>query len=135
MGYLEGNATKYVSRWRKKGGVADLEKALHYIDKLLESNLRSESECWYTQEWLSKEVQRFCEINNLDGIENTIILMLADWDYDQSDRVEQLEAAKSWIHVLINEPPEIEKAMAELADPKPVPLTEENHHAERATKD
>jgi hypothetical protein len=36
MGYLEGNVVKYVSRWRKKGGVADLEKAKHYIDLLIE---------------------------------------------------------------------------------------------------
>jgi hypothetical protein len=36
MGYFEGNVVKYVSRWRKKGGVADLEKAKHYIDLLIE---------------------------------------------------------------------------------------------------
>lgn len=34
--YLEGNVIKYVSRWRSKGGVADLEKARHYIDLLIE---------------------------------------------------------------------------------------------------
>ena len=34
--YLEGNVIKYVSRWRSKGGVADLEKAKHYIDLLIE---------------------------------------------------------------------------------------------------
>jgi len=37
MGYLEGCATKYVSRWRKKNGVQDLEKAAHYIQKIIES--------------------------------------------------------------------------------------------------
>lgn len=36
IGYLEGNATKYISRWRKKGGVQDLEKALHYVEKIIE---------------------------------------------------------------------------------------------------
>lgn len=36
LGYFEGNVVKYVSRWRKKGGVADLEKAKHYIDLLIE---------------------------------------------------------------------------------------------------
>jgi hypothetical protein len=36
LGYFEGNVIKYVSRWRKKGGVADLEKAKHYIDLLIE---------------------------------------------------------------------------------------------------
>ena len=34
--YLEGNVIKYVSRWRGKGGIADLEKAKHYIDLLIE---------------------------------------------------------------------------------------------------
>ena len=36
MGYLEGNVVKYVSRWRKKNGIADLEKAKHYIELLIE---------------------------------------------------------------------------------------------------
>lgn len=35
MGYLPGNATKYVSRWRKKNGIADLEKAMTYIEKMI----------------------------------------------------------------------------------------------------
>lgn len=36
LGYLEGNAVKYLSRWREKNGVADLKKAIHYIEKLIE---------------------------------------------------------------------------------------------------
>ena len=36
LGYLEGCATKYVARWRKKDGLKDLQKALHYLDKLIE---------------------------------------------------------------------------------------------------
>jgi hypothetical protein len=36
LGYLEGNATKYLTRWRKKNGIQDLEKSLHYIRKLAE---------------------------------------------------------------------------------------------------
>lgn len=34
--YLEGNVIKYLTRWRKKNGIADLEKARHYIDLLIE---------------------------------------------------------------------------------------------------
>lgn len=34
--YLEGNVIKYVSRWRNKNGLADLEKAKHYIELLIE---------------------------------------------------------------------------------------------------
>lgn len=36
LGYFEGNIVKYVSRWRDKGGVQDLLKAQHYLDKLIE---------------------------------------------------------------------------------------------------
>jgi hypothetical protein len=34
--YCEANAIKYLCRWRKKGGIADLEKAKHYIELLIE---------------------------------------------------------------------------------------------------
>jgi hypothetical protein len=37
LGYLDGNAVKYLSRWRLKGGIEDLKKARHYIDKLIET--------------------------------------------------------------------------------------------------
>jgi hypothetical protein len=36
LGYLEGNVVKYVSRWKDKGGVQDLKKAQHYLQKLIE---------------------------------------------------------------------------------------------------
>ena len=36
IGYFEGNVIKYVSRWRSKGGIADLEKAKHYIEMLID---------------------------------------------------------------------------------------------------
>jgi hypothetical protein len=41
LGYFEGNVIKYVSRWRKKNGVADLEKAKHYIELLIELEARN----------------------------------------------------------------------------------------------
>lgn len=37
IGYCEGTAIKYLSRWKKKGGVQDLEKAKHFIDLLIDS--------------------------------------------------------------------------------------------------
>lgn len=38
-GYLIGCATKYLTRWRDKNGVQDLQKSLHYIEKLQELRL------------------------------------------------------------------------------------------------
>lgn len=36
IGFLEGNVIKYVSRWRNKNGIKDLEKAIHYIQLLID---------------------------------------------------------------------------------------------------
>ena len=36
LGFMEGNIVKYLTRWRKKGGIQDLEKVRHYLAKLLE---------------------------------------------------------------------------------------------------
>ena len=36
IGYMEGNVIKYVVRHKDKGGIADLEKAMHYLQMLIE---------------------------------------------------------------------------------------------------
>lgn len=36
IGWLEGNAIKYISRYKQKGGRKDIEKAIHYLQLLLE---------------------------------------------------------------------------------------------------
>ncbi len=36
IGYFEGNVVKYITRWRDKGGIKDLEKAKHYIELLIQ---------------------------------------------------------------------------------------------------
>jgi Protein of unknwon function (DUF3310) len=35
LDFYEGNAVKYVIRWRRKGGVADLRKAREYIEQAI----------------------------------------------------------------------------------------------------
>jgi len=37
IGFAEGCAIKYLSRWKVKNGVEDLRKARHFIDLLIES--------------------------------------------------------------------------------------------------
>ena len=36
--YLESTAIKYLCRWRDKGGLQDLDKAIHFIELLKEFN-------------------------------------------------------------------------------------------------
>ena len=36
LGFCAGNVVKYVTRYKDKGGIADLEKAKHYIELLIQ---------------------------------------------------------------------------------------------------
>ena len=40
MGFLRGNAIKYLARCDQKGGMEDLRKAQHYVTKLIEVSER-----------------------------------------------------------------------------------------------
>lgn len=37
IGFCEGSAIKYLTRWKDKGGVEDLYKARHFIDILIDA--------------------------------------------------------------------------------------------------
>ena len=43
LGWYEGNIVKYVTRYRQKGGKADLQKVIHYAELILEE-LEGEAE-------------------------------------------------------------------------------------------
>ncbi len=36
LGFIAGNVVKYITRYEKKNGLEDLNKARHYIDLLIE---------------------------------------------------------------------------------------------------
>lgn len=38
LGWAEGNAIAYITRWKDKGGIQDLEKAIHTLQLLIEEN-------------------------------------------------------------------------------------------------
>jgi hypothetical protein len=40
IGFLDGNAIKYLTRWKDKNGIEDLKKARHYVDKLIEEEMK-----------------------------------------------------------------------------------------------
>lgn len=42
--FLEGNAIKYITRWRQKGGLKDIKKAIHCLDKLVEAEEMKQKE-------------------------------------------------------------------------------------------
>lgn len=34
LGFCEGSAIKYITRWRDKGGIQDIDKAIHFLQIL-----------------------------------------------------------------------------------------------------
>ncbi len=45
--FAEGNIVKYATRWRDKGGIADLEKIIHYAEMLIDHEVEEKrlTEC------------------------------------------------------------------------------------------
>lgn len=123
LGYLEGNITKYICRWRKKDGIRDLQKAAHYTNKLLHSwqlvdSFRAAALFAPHKYHADEETAKFAAANGLTAGEARVCELLATWV-----TVEDLQRVRDLIEALIEE-----------ATPaaRPVPLSDSNKHAERA---
>jgi archaellum component FlaC len=75
LGYMEGQITRYITRWKNKNGIEDLEKALHYVDKLYESLTNGSYTVPVRQKLL--EFTRFATSNRLGSVEARIIAAVA----------------------------------------------------------
>src|SRR5881394_2283628 len=113
--YLEGQATKYIARARHKLGLEDLRKGLSFIDKMLKC-YPSERALPVAHTLLLEATQRFAKENKLTNLEYHACLNIAGWQ-----NAVVLQAVRTLVVRLINE-----------TEAKPVSLTEENHHTERA---
>jgi len=80
LGYLEGYASKYMLRWRKKGTpVQDLEKSIHCVTKLKElfDEGRRTNKAPYIDE---KDIDLFCGANGINQDEDSQAMkMLFNW--------------------------------------------------------
>lgn len=81
LGYMEGQITRYVIRWYKKDGIQDLQKALHYVDKLLEMHRYSgrTNPRWQRWEDLVSPTERLFEQTQTPPTERSIIRYVRDW--------------------------------------------------------
>ena len=96
LGYLEGNATKYLARWRKKNGRQDLEKALSYIQKLLD--IPGLTPARERLGYSPLKLQRFLRASGLDGTyEGDLITRLDSWRVE-----EDLSQVVTYLKELIN---------------------------------
>lgn len=97
IAYHIGCATKYVSRWKKKGTpILDLEKAVHFVDKAKELWIAGRrGETVYVP---TDVIERFVIANDLEMQERVVLLNL--W---RCDSLSCLERAKFAIEALIRE--------------------------------
>lgn len=83
--YMEGQITRYISRWRKKNGVQDIQKALHYADKLLEMQASGAVESFNDQrtdaeaDMAQAALIRFATSAGLNPREQEIMHLCATW--------------------------------------------------------
>jgi hypothetical protein len=59
-GYFVGCITKYVERYHLKNGIQDLEKAQHFLDKLIELEKKADEEADFFTQQAAKHAMRQC---------------------------------------------------------------------------
>mgnify|MGYP003630731335 CR=1 FL=1 len=86
IGYLEGAFTKYLIRWRDKDGIKDLNKARHFLIKLIEKaeggyTNKSHMMSSYAIEvsHASASTHIFLESHNLDVNQKMLCIFAAQW--------------------------------------------------------
>lgn len=73
--YLIACATKYISRWRNKNGIQDLEKSVHYLVKAEENSLLLHE---YTEDDQSL-IERFCTQLKIEDAEILVLVLSGDY--------------------------------------------------------
>ncbi len=82
LGGLEMCIIKYICRWRGKGnGIVDLQKALHYIDKLADLNLNRHR----VPKGVASisDLMCFCDIQELSPAEAHVVSLISRWSSHQ----------------------------------------------------
>lgn len=79
LGYLDGCATKYISRWWKKNGIQDLLKARTYILKMITNFDAVYALSIEPPHNIDKLNANFQKANQLPDLEYEICCILSDW--------------------------------------------------------
>lgn len=80
IGYLEGCCTKYLIRWRDKNGLQDLQKAEHFLEKLIEmvdvgALVKNEARI------IPKILKKFYEETNIPYPESLVVDTVFRWKH------------------------------------------------------
>lgn len=100
MNYLHAQVIKYLMRWRKKNGMQDVEKALHFLEKSIEvAPMLAWTQCrTISNEFVMELTYRFIRSCDLEPTEpeGRVMLSLANWT-----STEQLHRAAAIIRDMI----------------------------------
>lgn len=103
LGPLEYAASKYVSRWWKKNGVQDVEKAKHYVQKVKDAFLEGRYAARiysYDEDFhAAYQTKVFAEQNDLNNAETMFCWLLCSWKNEAS-----LDEAMEILKVIIADP-------------------------------
>lgn len=97
VGYLEGCATKYLTRWRRRGTPrSDLEKTKHFIEKMLDLAQNTGYRPSGLVSW--EEIRLYGAANRIPALDLSAITILLRWS-DSSG----LRAAAKLVERLLKE--------------------------------
>ena len=80
LSYFTGCITKYATRWRRKAGTKDLEKAIHYTDKLI--NLYHNDTFNFQDRKIPTQLlnmRRFCADQQLSALEIEVVVLAVEY--------------------------------------------------------
>ena len=98
--FFQGNVIKYITRYKDKNGIKDLEKAKHYLELMRE--LKPQTDTKLSQEYLLEAVNNYSTGNNLGDFERDIILLIIYKDGEASIPDENIDIAILLVSSLIN---------------------------------
>lgn len=73
-GYFKGQVTKYVTRWRKKNGITDLEKARHFLEKMISINWQDMN--WPLHRPCPIDIPSYVRTNGLTPLEESVVFLV-----------------------------------------------------------
>ena len=98
--FFQGNVIKYITRYKDKNGIKDLEKARHYLELMRE--LKPQTDTKLSKEYLLEAVANYSTGNNLGDFERDIILSIIYKDGEEGIPDENIDIAILLVGSLIN---------------------------------
>ena len=99
--FFQGNVIKYVTRYKDKNGIKDLEKAKHYLELMKE--LKPQTDTKLHGDYIMAAIVNYSTSNNLGTLETDIIIATAYKNREESISDENIDIAIGLIDTLIKD--------------------------------